>query len=232
MHTLGKCFGIESHILTAEEAVKVFPLLDPKSFTGALYSPGDGVVDPNMMCTALVKAASNNGGKTIENCPVKKILVGDDGYGNKKVKGVSTALGDIRTDCVVNATGVWVCIYFSTHRIHQIQSNFLKLIIYNEFQGRDLIEEHAIYLPLIPMKHAYIVSEPIEQVRGLPNVRDHDYSIYFRIQGESICMGGYESNPHLLDRVPSDFEFGLYDLDFSVFESHVNGAKGEYLRLI
>jgi sarcosine dehydrogenase len=38
--TIGKCFGIESHILDPYEAQKVFPLLDPKSFTNALYSPG------------------------------------------------------------------------------------------------------------------------------------------------------------------------------------------------
>lgn len=90
--------------------------------------------------------------------------------------------------------------------------------------GRDLLEKHGIHLPLIPMRHAYVVSETIEGVKGLPNVRDHDFSMYFRIQGQSICMGGYENNPVLLDKVPHDFQFGLYDLDWSVFETHVSGA--------
>jgi len=108
LQTLGKCFGIESHVLSPEETVKVFPLLDPNSFTSALYSPGDGVVDPNMMCNALIKAASKIGSKAYENCPVQEIMVEKGLNGQKKVKGVRTALGDIRTDCVVNATGVWV----------------------------------------------------------------------------------------------------------------------------
>lgn len=42
--------------------------------------------------------------------------------------------------------------------------------------------------------------------------------------GQSICMGGYENNPILLDKVPSDFQFGLYDLDYSVFDTHIEGA--------
>lgn len=49
LQTLGKCFGIESHILSPDETQKVFPLLDPNAFTNSLYSPGDGVVDPAMM---------------------------------------------------------------------------------------------------------------------------------------------------------------------------------------
>ena len=37
-------------------------------------------------------------------------------------------------------------------------------------------------------------------------------------------MGGYENNPILLDNVPSDFNFGLYELDYSVFDTHIEGA--------
>lgn len=59
----------------------------------------------------------------------------------------------------------------------------------------------GLRIPLIPMKHAYVVSESIPRVRGLPNVRDHDGSVYFRIQGESLLMGGYEPNPTILDQV-------------------------------
>jgi glycine/D-amino acid oxidase-like deaminating enzyme len=42
--------------------------------------------------------------------------------------------------------------------------------------------------------------------------------------GSSICMGGYENNPILLDNVPNDFNFGLYELDYSVFDTHIDGA--------
>lgn len=195
--TLGKTFGIESHVLMPDEAVKVFPLLDPASFTGALYSPGDGTVDPSLMCSALTKASAEFGNKYFENCEVSDLIVETNDLGKKYIKGVVTPFGIIKTNCVVNATGVW---------------------------GRDLIEKYNVHLPLIPMKHAYVVTESIKGAAGLPNVRDHDYSIYFRMQGESICMGGYENNPVLLDNVASDFHFGLYDLDWTCFDSHFKGA--------
>lgn len=35
------------------------------------------------------------------------------------------------------------------------------------------------------MRHAYVISETIKEVQGMPNVRDHDFSTYFRIQGQS-----------------------------------------------
>lgn len=37
-------------------------------------------------------------------------------------------------------------------------------------------------------------------------------------------MGGYEDNPILLHNVPKDFQFTLYDLDYSVFDTHIEGA--------
>ena len=161
--TLGKTFGIESHMLSPVETQKVFPLLDPKSFEQALFSPGDGVVDPAMMCNALIRSAAAHGAKVFENCPVEELVVGENMFGKKDVRGVILKDGrKIRTNTVVNAAGVW---------------------------GNDLLKKHGIYLPLIPMKHAYVVSESIKEVRNLPNIRDHDFSLYFRIQGESICMG-------------------------------------------
>lgn len=160
---MGKCFDIESHVLTPDEVTKIFPLLDPKSFTGALYSPGDGVVDPAMMCAALTRGAKNSGGMVFEDTSVTDLITGQNVLGVRDVRGVVTDKGVIRTNVVINATGVW---------------------------GRDLIEKIGIYLPLIPMRHAYVVSETINGIHGMPNVRDHDYSLYFRIQGQSICMGG------------------------------------------
>lgn len=197
--TLGRAFGIDSAILTPIETQAVFPLLDPNSFYGALHSPGDGVIDPSMLCTALTRLANaTNNASFHEHCPVEKILTEKNANGTQSVTGVQTKEGIIRTNCIVNATGVWT---------------------------ESLLEPLGISLPLIPMKHSYVVSDPIENVFGKPNVRDHDASIYFRIQGSSIMMGGYEDNPIILDeRVPNDFAFGLYDLDYSVFESHVKGA--------
>lgn len=101
LQTLGKCFGIESHILSPAETQKVFPLLDPKAFSNSLYSPGDGVVDPAMMCAALQRASTANGGRVIENCPVDELLVGENHLGVKDIRGVKTPHGEpTMKDCL------------------------------------------------------------------------------------------------------------------------------------
>ena len=35
----------------------------------------------------------------------------------------------------------------------------------------------------------------------MPNVRDHDASVYLRLQGDALSVGGYEQNPIFWDKV-------------------------------
>ncbi|XP_044012110.1 sarcosine dehydrogenase, mitochondrial [Aphidius gifuensis] len=193
--TAGKFFGVEAHVLSPQEAKNVYPLLDEKSFTGAIYSPQDGTVDPTMLVDALTKYARSQGARIIEECPVTRILIQDNGFGaSKNVTGVETPYGTIRTNCVLNAAGVW---------------------------SKNLSKTAGLDIPLIPMKHAYVVTEAIEGVQGMPNIRDHDSSIYLKVQGNSLHIGGYEPNPVILKSLPGDFSFCLYELDWTIFNVHV-----------
>lgn len=185
-------------MLSAEETQTVFPLLNKNVFVGSMYSPGDGTMDPSMLCRSLTKQAKLNGAKVIENCPVDAILTNDNVLGHKAIAGVATPYGTIKTSCVVNAMGAW---------------------------GSHLLKSINAEVPIVPIKHAYIVSPPIDGIKGMPNVRDHDASIYFRIQGSSIWLGGYEGNPIFLDQVEKDFNFGLYELDWKTFEEHLKGGQ-------
>jgi hypothetical protein len=38
----------------------------------------------------------------------------------------------------------------------------------------------------------------------MPNVRDHDASIYLRLQGDALSVGGYEANPIFWEEVRSE----------------------------
>ena len=113
------------------------------------------------------------------------------------MQGVETAKGTIKTSCVVNAAGVW-------------SKNIAQLV--------------GLEIPLVAMKHAYIITDNIPEVKHSPNIRDHDGSIYMRMQGESIYLGGYETNPEIIKDMPTDFQFSLFDLDKSIFEVHVKNA--------
>ena len=79
-------------------------------------------------------------------------------------------------------------------------------------------------VPLTVMKHAYIVTERIPGIENMPNVRDHDASVYLRLQGDSLLIGGYEPNPIFINELGRDFAFGLYELDWDVFSVHIEGA--------
>ncbi|XP_047514356.1 sarcosine dehydrogenase, mitochondrial [Pieris napi] len=198
LHTLGKAFGIKSEILEPKEAQKLFPLLDTSVFEMGLYSPEDGTIDPTMVCNVLLKAAKANGGKVYEECPVHDIFYKHNLLGNKEVTGVHTENGFIKTKCVVNCGGAW------GPRIAR-------------FAGIPA-------LPLIPFKHAYVVSESIPEIRNAPNVRDHDVALYIKVQGETCQIGGYESNPLIMDQLPDNLQFHLYDLNWDIFNVHMQSA--------
>lgn len=97
LSTFGKAVGIENRMLSPNETQEIFPLLDPKAFIGGLYSPGDGVVDPAMLCNALTRAAKKNGAMVIEECPVLDVITGNSILGSKNIQGVNTPYGTIKT---------------------------------------------------------------------------------------------------------------------------------------
>ncbi|KAK9499026.1 hypothetical protein O3M35_003544 [Rhynocoris fuscipes] len=198
MGTLAKNFGIETSILTPEETKAIFPLINTEMIEGALYCPSDGVVDPTMFCKALTHGAKQAGAEVYEYCPVTDIIVGRSKFGYKQVEGVLTNSGLIKTKCVVNATGAW---------------------------ARQVSEQlTGLTLPVVPLKHAYVVSNPIPNVSGLPNLRDSDGRIYFRVKGDTLCVGGFEHNPIMLDKMADDHAFDLFELDWKVFETHMQHA--------
>ncbi|XP_005654662.1 sarcosine dehydrogenase, mitochondrial isoform X2 [Sus scrofa] len=195
--SLGKAYGVESHVLSPAETKALYPLMNVDDLYGTLYVPHDGTMDPAGTCTTLSRAATARGAQVIENCPVTGIRVRTDDFGVRRVAAVETAHGSIQTPCVVNCAGVWAGAV-----------------------GRMA----GVKVPLVAMHHAYVVTERIEGIQNMPNVRDHDASVYLRLQGDALSVGGYEANPVFWEEVSDKFAFGLFDLDWDVFGQHIEGA--------
>lgn len=195
--SLGKAYGIESHVLSPAETRNLYPLMNVDDLYGTLYVPQDGTMDPAGTCTTLTRAAVARGAQVIENCAVTGIRVRTDDFGVQRVAAVETEHGSIQTPCVVNCAGVWASTV-----------------------GRMA----GVKVPLVAMHHAYVVTERIEGIQNMPNVRDHDASVYLRLQGDALSVGGYEANPIFWDEVSDKFAFGLFDLDWDVFTQHIEGA--------
>lgn len=117
-----------------------------------------------------------------------------------RITAVVTAQGSIRCDKVVNAAGQW---------------------------ARQLGQKAGITVPLQPIRHQYIITEPIVGVvPDTPTIRDPDLRTYFKEEVGGLVMGGYEPNPQpwTTSDVPDDWEFRLFDDDYDHFAQHLESA--------
>ncbi len=86
----------------------------------------------------------------------------------------------------------------------------------------------GVTVPIIPMAHQYLFTEPIEGVHpGLPQLRDPDNLVYFREEVGGLCMGGYERDPApwALDGIPADFNGKLLAPDMAALRVDHGGRR-------
>jgi 4-methylaminobutanoate oxidase (formaldehyde-forming) len=84
-------------------------------------------------------------------------------------------------------------------------------------------------MPLGPVQHQYLITEPIAGVTpNLPTLRDPDRLTYWKEEVGGLVMGGYEPNPipWAVDGLPDRFEFQLLEDDLEHFEPLLELAIG------
>jgi sarcosine dehydrogenase len=114
-----------------------------------------------------------------------------------RITGVHTSQGTISCEKVVNCAGQW---------------------------ARQVGAMVGINVPLQPVKHQYIITDPIAGLApDAPTLRDPDRRTYFKEEVGGLVMGGYEPNPQpwVTGDVPDDWEFRLFGDDFDHFEQHL-----------
>ncbi len=126
------------------------------------------------------------------------------GMDGNRITSVKTNHAEIACEKVVNCAGQW---------------------------ARQIGAMAGINVPLQPVKHQYIVTEPIPGLAtDAATLRDPDRRTYFKEEVGGLVMGGYEPNPQPWDLsqtggdVPDDWEFQLFDDDFDHFEQHMEQA--------
>lgn len=118
-----------------------------------------------------------------------------------QVRTVRTSQGNIDTNIIVLCGGMWT---------------------------RQLAQKFEVHIPLHPVEHHYIQTEPIEGIHeDLPICRDPDAAIYFRPEQGAILLGAFQkhSKPWLQDPVPSDFSFGLLEDDWDHFSKPLAAGR-------
>jgi 4-methylaminobutanoate oxidase (formaldehyde-forming) len=132
---------------------------------------------------------------------IESIRVLDVEHAGGRVTGVRTDRGPIRADYVVLAGGMWT---------------------------RQLGLSLGVPIPLYPVEHHYVVSEPVAGASDeLPVGRDPDRCIYFRGEGNAILLGAFQahSKPWMVDRIPDPFTFQLLEPDWERFAEPLQAGR-------
>jgi glycine cleavage system aminomethyltransferase T/glycine/D-amino acid oxidase-like deaminating enzyme len=193
-----KAIGMDVEIISPDEALKIMPQLSPDSLYGAIYLPRDGHLDPYTTTTSMARMIREMGVSVHTHTRVTGIKLSPTG----QVVEVQTENGSIKTEHVVNATGLW---------------------------GPRLAAMAGLYLPTTPVDHQHIALKAVPGnvfPHSTPCLRDPDNLVYMREEAGGLVIGGYEPNPkeRWIDGVP--WEHGETSLppDYDRFEQLLEGA--------
>jgi dimethylglycine dehydrogenase len=198
LHSRGKRNGIDSDFISLEEARRLAPILKTDGLKAVLYEPIKGYCDPASVTQAYAKAARDRGAKIYRETPVTSTKQNSDGSWT-----VGTPNGDIRTDYIVNAAGLW---------------------------AREVAALAGITLPLQPVEHHYMVTETIPEIAAMdhevPNISEPSGGYYCRQEGKGLLLGAYESKcVHWAENgTPLDFGHELLPDDIGRMETNLARA--------
>jgi glycine cleavage system aminomethyltransferase T/glycine/D-amino acid oxidase-like deaminating enzyme len=175
-----RSWGIESELVDAARAKELVPYIDESIILGGFYTPSVGVVDSLRAGTIMRERAVEMGALTISAATEVLGLDVVDG----RITRVRTDKGDIGSDVVVVACGVW------SPRIARMA---------------------GASIPLSPAVHQMISVGPVPQFADtsgeitFPIVRDMDTNMYERQHGGDLEVGSYAHRPILMeaDDIPS-----------------------------
>jgi glycine cleavage system T protein len=193
-----KGLGLEVEMITPSEAVKLMPQITDKDLYGAIYLPRDGHLDPYLTTTSMAKTIREMGVSVYTNTRVTGIELSPSG----EVSKVLTDKGDIKTEVVINSTGLW---------------------------GPQVAAMAGISIPTAPVDHQHIMLKAVpgnEFPHQTPCLRDPDNLVYMREEAGGLVIGGYEPNPKArwIDAVPWDHGNTALPPDFNRFEQLLEGA--------
>ena len=154
--------GVPTEWMTGDEVRRRVPQLAADDVLAATYNPGDGLADPNGVVAGYISAGRRLGVQAFNDAPVTGIEVE-----NGRVVAVTTPLGRITCETVVNAAGPWAA----------------------------LIGDMAgVPLPIKPVRRQMLTTGPLPKLPpDFPFVIDFARSLYFHREGEGLLTG--MSNP-------------------------------------
>ena len=175
--SLAKSYGLEMHLLTAEETFELFPIMSLERVEGSIYVPSDGTADPASLTQALAAGARMHGATIEQGVRVTGMTVK-----HRRITEVITEQGTVTCETVVNCAGMW--------------GRHIGAMVGVAVPACALEHQYLITEPL-----------PGELPEDMPSVRDPDISIYWKPEVRGMVVGAWEDNtiPFGETGVPEDF---------------------------
>ncbi len=197
-----KGIGLDAEIISPEEALRLMPAITKENLYGAVYMPKDGQLDPHTATYAVAAAAKELGVKMYTDVLVTGIELSP----KREVRKVKTNKGDIMTEIVVNAAGIW---------------------------APRLAAMVGTFAPSTPIDHQHVMLKAVpghELPRTMPCFRDPDYLVYGRAESGGMVFGGYEPNPvaRWVDGVPWEHNAQSLPADYERFEQLLQGCAKRF----
>jgi glycine/D-amino acid oxidase-like deaminating enzyme len=124
--------------------------------------------------------------------------------GDGRVTGVVTSNGAIAAPIVVDTAGAWT---------------------------RQVAEESGIRIPVVPMRHQLMITEPLPGIRNEQSIcRVIDANVYVRPCWGGLMLGGYEANPLPVEMRDADPTFQIADLplDLGVLRGLAAAVRAQF----
>lgn len=201
---MGRYQGMDFDILDGKALREIYPFVEAKELTGALYDPYDGDIDPAQLTQALATGARALGARVERFCPVTAARW----TGSEWI--LTTPKGEVRAEYVVNAAG---------YRAAEVGALFGRRV------PMMVMSHQYLIFDTIPELEAW----SNETGRKLPLLRDVDSSYYLRQEKAGMNLGPYERGcrahwARADDPMPEDFSFQLFPDDLERIEWHIQDA--------
>ncbi|KAH9877844.1 hypothetical protein J1614_003061 [Plenodomus biglobosus] len=175
-HGYAMSWGIEAHLISPEECLQKYPLLNKDMILGGLHIPSDGLALAARATQILIENTRNAGVRYLEHTVVTGIE-----RANGHVTGVTTNNGSFPADIVVSCAGFWGV---EIGAMIGLKVPLLPL-------GHQYVKTTAV-----PSLQGREVNTKINAMNAeLPILRHQDRDLYYREHGEQLGIGYYGHRP-------------------------------------
>jgi glycine cleavage system aminomethyltransferase T/glycine/D-amino acid oxidase-like deaminating enzyme len=187
--------GVDVQEISPREIEALFPLARVDDLLAGFYVKDDGRADPVGVTMALAKGARQRGVTILEGVAATGVTTR-----RGAVTGVTTPLGTIATEVVVNCAGMW---------------------------ARQLGARAGVTIPLQAAEHYYLITDRIAGLSASwPVLEDPASYGYYREEVGGLMIGLFEPAcaPWSLAGVPDDFSFGELQPDWDRMGGYIETA--------